>query len=829
MLEISDELLLSQLKKDGLLLKSISKRVQTKKMIEIALEQNPQAIQYASAKLLTKEACLCLLEKDGSLLKYVPTKLLTTEICHTAINNSSFAINFVPDKIKTELLLNEKNLELCVKLLEQGVSWIGYIPENLYDVSFCIKAIQRDSLAMNLIPESFKSNIELLKFEKSKGYINTVQKIYRKDNSSFIVIESVKYCDERRFEVSVNFDDFHSFYEYLEGDINGADLFHYDFQGIDLNNYNVKGAIIRSEILKTYNLYDDTFYLSMIKGINENISYDSIMKEEISIPKQEIFLKPMEDNAYFYDSSNNYRLIFYISDLHLIHRIFTYFPTGATYEEIIWYIKELAHEVTNSVGQIPNNSVLLLGGDISSNFELARIFYSEISKLWRRHTVVAILGNHELWDGTIKNIEDTEKFRYMLHEMGIYFLQNDVIMFYKDSIYATEKVVVYQEKQILMMDENDITDIVLSANLVIFGGLGFSGYNSQFNATHGVYRDFISTLDQDVFHTMQYEKIYKKLINALKVDKVIVLTHTPKENWSLDPYNPNWIYVSGHTHRNYLDVTDVHTIYSDNQIGYRGKVVGLKYFPVSRLLDTLRHYCNGIHEISKEQYMAFNTGMNISIDFSRKNGVIRMVKREGVYMFFLKEKGRTYLLNGGVIQKVEISDLDYYYDNLSLYRSNVDKFLNRFRVVFETISKFVKSIGGSGMIHGSIIDIDDNNHIYVNPFDGTVTAYYAFNIVDKYAYRDVSSLLHDNCKELYARYEALVKIGDDALLPVVCSPKQGNTELWQYVPETDMYKSSLIIKKLQYITDKSIIRIWNDALLKYENMERLSDNNYLLE
>ena len=829
MAEISDELLLSQLKKDGLLLKSISKKEQTEQMIEIALKQNPQAIKYASVKLLTKKVCLRLVDKDGSLLKYVPSKFMTTKICHTAITNSSIAISFVPDEIKTELLLKEKNLELCVKLLEQGVSWINYIPENLFDLTFCIQAIERDPLAMKLIPESFKSNMEVLKLEKSKGYITTVQKEYRKDDGRFIVVESVNYCDERSFKVLVDFDDFNSFFEYLHGELSGAVLYYYDFQGINLNNYNVRGAVIKSEILKKFDLYDDTFYSSMIKENKANFTYESIMNDEILVQRHEYFPKPLEDDIYSRDSSNTDRLIFYISDLHLVHRVLNYFPEGATYEEIIWYVRELAHKVTNSIGQIPYNSVLLIGGDISSDFKLAKAFYSEISKLWRQHTIVAILGNHELWDGTIKNIEDTEKYGNMLQELGIYFLQNDVIMFYKNSIFATEKLVVYQEKQIMMMDENDISDMALSANLVIFGGIGFSGYNSAFNATHGIYRDFMSTLEQDVLQTKRFELLYNKLNTALKADKVIVFTHTPKDNWTLSPYNPNWIYVSGHTHINYFDLTDEHTIYSDNQIGYKGTVVGLKFFSVSRLFDPLRHYCDGIHEISKEQYMAFNSAMNISMNFRRKNSAISMVKREGVYMFFLKEMGRTYLLNGGVIQKVKISDLDYYYDNLTIYKGNVDKFLSRFGVVFETISKFVKSFGGSGRIHGSIIDIDYFNHIYVNPYDGTVTPYFAYNIIDKYKYCDIPSLLKEQSDELYSNYSALIKSGDDVFLPVQCSPKEGNIELSQYVPETDMYKTSLIIKKLQYITDKNIIRIWYDQLLDYENIERINENNNFLE
>ena len=48
--------------------------------------------------------------------------------------------------------------------------------------------------------------------------------------------------------------------------------------------------------------------------------------------------------------------------------------------------------------------------------------------------------------------------------------------------------------------------------------------------------------------------------------------------------------------------------------------------------------------------------------------------------------------------------------------------------VQKNISRIIQQLGGSGKIHGCIIDIDFFNHIYVNPSNGTVRAYCAEDI-----------------------------------------------------------------------------------------------------
>ena len=73
------------------------------------------------------------------------------------------------------------------------------------------------------------------------------------------------------------------------------------------------------------------------------------------------------------------------------------------------------------------------------------------------------------------------------------------------------------------------------------------------------------------------------------------------------------------------------------------------------------------------------------------------------------------------------------------------------------IATFIKHIGGQGRIHGCIIDIDFYNHVFLNPLDGKITAYYATSMVDKKVYRNIASLLKFKCNKLFVNLEKMNK------------------------------------------------------------------------
>jgi hypothetical protein len=111
-------------------------------------------------------------------------------------------------------------------------------------------------------------------------------------------------------------------------------------------------------------------------------------------------------------------------------------------------------------------------------------------------------------------------------------------------------------------------------------------------------------------------------------------------------------------------------------------------------------------------------------------------------------------------------------------------------------------------------------HLFVNPIDGKVTPYFAYDVKSRIVYKDFKALLEsqESCKLLqdnYTRHEN----GQNLNMPAL----QYSSQLEEWGDESSLYdeggylyKISRIIKSLQYLTDKNIIRIWNLDLLNYD-------------
>ena len=408
------------------------------------------------------------------------------------------------------------------------------------------------------------------------------------------------------------------------------------------------------------------------------------------------------------------------------------------------------------------------------------------------------------------------------------------------------------EEQILDEDATELKEKVKNCPLLILGGIGFSGLNEKYNSTNLKYglsfesiSDF-SKREKEVAESEKLSKIYKKLMTCIPDSRLIVLTHMKKENWTNERYNPNWIYVSGHDHRNYYELSEARTVYADNQIGYKRKNISLKYFYTDSDYDILLNLEDGIHTITPQQYLDFNRGKRIYSNFSRTDCVIYVLKRDGYYMFFYHGKYKAtskykklYLLQGGTLQNLELFstvDLQYYYRNMDRYVQNIHKLINRYSGIQKKISDFIKSLGGSGYIHGCIIDIEppgidgfSYNHLFLNPIDGKVTPYFAYDKSSRTVFKDFRALLENRaeCKKLLRKYNMIEKKNPSDLpaLRYGDSVEEWGEDNSVYDEGGYLYKMSRIIKSLQYCTDKNCIRIWNENLLDQDLIDNILSSN----
>lgn len=498
-------------------------------------------------------------------------------------------------------------------------------------------------------------------------------------------------------------------------------------------------------------------------------------------------------NMFLWDSNR----ISYISDLHLMLRIHKS-------EDGICALKKIIDVILTE-----STSLTLIGGDLSSSFPIFELFVKMLrnSAGSGRRNFVFVLGNHELWSFPGLSVDEiVDKYRTVLNENGMYLLHND--LFYQNE---SNDMGIIPYDELIQSDNQAILEKLRCTRLAILGGIGFSGYNEEFNANDGIYR---STVDRntEIQESKKFEQLYDKLTDVLAEKNTVIFTHTPKKDWCADAnYHDDFVYVSGHTHRNMFFDDGVKRIYADNQIGYSNESPHLKSFLMNGEYDYFSDYEDGIYEITSQEYQDFSRGKNISMTFNRQINILYMLKKNEYYCFIHKTKtGSLSMLNGRALRKLDVKDVKYYYDNMDSMVAFIEAPLNKYRAYQESIANEIKRIGGCGWIHGCIIDIDFYTHIYVNPVDMTVRSYRASDIINKLVYPTVPALLKNECPELYANYLKMIE-GEKANPLAVKLTKNEVALLPQEYLETDIYKASREIKKMQKLSSK-VLTTWYDIV-----------------
>ena len=533
-------------------------------------------------------------------------------------------------------------------------------------------------------------------------------------------------------------------------------------------------------------------------------------------------------------------MYYYISDIHLDYKIGQYkkefdkkWKKKKTLSKKVKeeYIRKVVREIKSSfIEDLLSNEIhptarlILLNGDISADYWQLDVFFSEYVKpvmverenvsyikLYNLKTMtVFIPGNHELWSDDLTIDEMNRKINELVYrKYGIVCLQNSVLLYAQRCFTMPFRILSLEEIAQMSVDELQMT--VARYDEIIIGGTGFSGYNPIHNAeTDGLYRETVKTLQEDIALTEEFEWLHQMMSNALREDTVICFTHTQIEDWLRDKPNPNWIYVNGHTHKNYFCNDHEKTVFADNQIGYYETHYPLKWFLKEMPEDPLRYYKDGIYEITISQYRLFNICKNIHVNFGRQDiNRIKMLKKNGIYMFFgySSKTKKHYILDGARIRKMEYN-FDHYYFYMEVYYLKIKNLVAPIQRKLKDISQFVQRMGGDGRIHGCIVDIDFFNHLYYNLFDGKVTAYHAIDVVDKTVYPSIGKLLEAQRPDLYGKYLDIESNNGNLII----SESQIVNEGFKFL-ETDIYKYSNKYINLQYVTEKKIIRNWNENIL----------------
>lgn len=628
-------------------------------------------------------------------------------------------------------------------------------------------------------------------FFKELTYVE--RKMFKK--GKFIVLQ--QWQDQNNIVIKQyvhSFPYFFDFVAFLKGDLSDADFLFCD--GLknlkDISGLNFSGARLASEISKKFGIVEDKYNVD-INCIQSFVSTTKNEKETALILQEEHKIElSREDEFQFYER------IYYITDLHLVHKIKD--AQCISKNDIVYLLSSIAKNIVEEVC----GGLLLIGGDTASDFDIFELFVKNlretIDKGIRKIDVIFLLGNHELWQFPGEELKYiVNKYDLLLQKYNMYLLHNDIL--FKDKDNCLKRITT---EELLSNNKSDICTRLHTARIVIFGGLGFSGYNEEFNANNGIYR---ATLDRqtEIEETRKFEYIYDVVCETLLDKDFIVFTHTPLENWCKNPRPiKHLVYVNGHTHCNYFLDDGEYRIYADNQVGYHNQNIHMKYFYIKKVYDYFSNLEDGIYEITGDQYIQFYYGKNMHINFNREINILYMLKKNNYYCFIHESKGGSLaILNGGALKKMNEGDIHYYYENMDRVIAYIKKPLDAFTKFQKQIADEIKKVGGSGTIHGNIIDIDGKNHIYINPIDLKTVAYWAEDIVHKKVYADIPTLLKEQCPELYDRYQKLLK--DDKKDQITIRGSEVCDSSMYF--DTDIYDVTREINKMQKLYS-NILCIW---------------------
>lgn len=807
-------------------LKYTAKRLKTDEMCDKAVAANVLNFIYTPEEYRTAERCFEAVSRDTgevtgerALLSAVPEKVLNGafggEIYATAVAANWRSLSFVPKEYISPKLLMD-----AAEAIPEGYSLCDvsyYFPRKKLTKTLCVAIMRRTGKGYDSLPPRFKKDKDVIDAAMS-SYPDAVMEL------------ADEQLTEERLRRALELDN--TLFHRLSDEI--LDRF-----GIEhpANETQAKDAASSLPEIRAVELE-----LPEVPGT-------SLVTTASSLPV--LYDLTAGDNI------PNIGKFFYITDLHLESQLGL---TGMTTDEIKGKVAQKVDEMLGGLSKEDMaDGVLLVGGDVADSEEVAKIFFDAV--FFHFHgPIIFVLGNHELWDGCTyangkscqkRSIDEVvtaykqfnkTKFGF---EAKMYCLENEVLVCYKNSMYQNSDefgvglktagmsrggLCVLTEEMLLTTSADDLREFFDECSMIVLGGLGFCGLNPRYNADTGLFRDRVSR-EEDVERSKRFRAVYDRVVSCADNKRVVVLTHTQTEDWTTDAPHPNWVYVNGHTHQNGLVKTeDGVTVLYDNQVGYKPKKWHLNQFSLEQYYDPFEAWADGIYRITPQQYMDFNAGRGIQMEYFRQQGDIYALKQKGIYMFMLQYGLGLYLLRGG--QKLNVfHGLEYYAANLEKYVEKIQAAFRPYRNALDKIAAEVKRFGGSGYVHGSIVDIDYYNHIYLDPFDGYLMPYFALDVTDRREFRSVRELLESSPfpalgsdgTPMLSAYTKLLDAGGVSILAPTVKEAALAVVPMEVLDEKNIYAPSRVMKSIQYLLDKGVVRVWNDAVLSMPDRNALTE------
>ena len=378
---------------------------------------------------------------------------------------------------------------------------------------------------------------------------------------------------------------------------------------------------------------------------------------------------------------------------------------------------------------------------------------------------------------------------------------------------------------------------VQTKHCVIYGGTGFAKYEKVWNANKVC---GCVTRDEEIRETDLFEEEYRRALSLAKqTDKLFLCVSHYHRKHCLASTDREAIYFSGHTHRNERVQTEDLVVYADNQIGYTAKNFRFKLAETGYVANPYAFLSDGYHVTNLEEYMMFMRYSCIpcagfgTVARVCRHGDMYVLKRFGYYGFFIvNSMNGISIVVGGITRKITLStNIQWIYNN---FEQILLKYMTAMLPFWEFEQKFsieLQRLGCSGTIHGSIIDLDFENHVMLNPVTGEATCYYApmsFYGQERYEFSSLSALLQYHAKhgtnclqnlQMMSSTSDLVEV--ENLLQISCQP------MFEKYGAHDLYAMSKMILSLQRLFTARVLQQFDVTLVQAsDEHQKLRKTNY---
>lgn len=137
---------------NGLILNVIPNHMRSFELCEIAVRQNPRAIQFVPPQYQDAKPLLykLILKENGTLLKSIPMEERTQELCSIAVHQNVFALQSVPSQYLTEEFML---LAISRELDREHCPIFEMVAELYATPTVCRAAVLRHPMALQWVPK----------------------------------------------------------------------------------------------------------------------------------------------------------------------------------------------------------------------------------------------------------------------------------------------------------------------------------------------------------------------------------------------------------------------------------------------------------------------------------------------------------------------------------------------------------------------------------------------------------------------------------------------------------------------------------------------------